>query len=509
MRLADGTLWPMPITLYVTEQQATSRKICDRVALKSEFDTDILAVITIESIYKVDKNLEAEKVFGSPDDILHPAIRYLLVDTKDRTYQIGGSIEGIQLPVHFDFVSLRKTPEELRAQLERQHCLRVVGFQTRNPMHRSHRELTLKAAREAKATILIHPVVGMTKPGDVDHYTRVRCYKEILKTYPNDMAILSLNPLAMRMAGPKEAVWHAIIRKNFGCTHFIVGRDHAGPGNNRDGKPFYDPYGAQQLLTQHAAEIGIGVLCYQELVFVEDLGEYRAIDDIPKGARVLNISGTELRRRLFNGIDIPPWFSFPSVVSILRQSYPPRNKQGFTLFFTGLSGSGKTTVANAVRVALLEEGSRTVTLLDSNQMRRDLSTELGFSKQDRELNIKRLSFVASEITKAGGIAVVVAIAPFAETRDYARKLIAGNGGYVEIYVNTPVEECERRDPNGLYKQARAGEIENFVGVNAEYEAPTHPDITLDCSQIGVVQAVHEITLWLEQNSYIGVGNINV
>jgi len=504
-RLADGTLWPMPITLYVNEEVATTHKIGDRVALKSEFDTDPLAVITIESIYKWDRALESELVYGSADDTNHPTVNYYVNVVPDRVYNIGGSIEGISLPIHFDFVSLRKTPEELRAQLERQHCSRVVGFQTRNPMHRSHRELTLKAAREAKATILIHPVVGLTKPGDVDHYTRVRCYKEILKTYPNDMAILSLNPLAMRMAGPREAVWHAIIRKNYGCTHFIVGRDHAGPGNRRDGQPFYDPYGAQKLLTSQAAEIGIEVLCYQELVFVEDLGEYRAVDDIPKGARVLNISGTELRRRLFNGIDIPAWFSFPSVVSILRQSYPPRNKQGFTVFFTGLSGSGKSTVANAVQVALLEEGSRTVSLLDSGIMRETLSAELGFSKEERDQNVKRLAYVASEITKAGGIAVVVAIAPYQETREWARKRISAHGGFIEVYVNTPVEECERRDFRGLYKKARAGEIANFSGVNDVYEAPVRPDITLDCSQINVVQAVHEITLWLEQNSYIGIG----
>merc|ERR1712137_789435 len=504
MRLKDGTLWPMPITLDVSQDEANARKVGDRVLLRN-VDTEPLAVLTVESIYKPDKALEGEKVFGSADDTNHPAIDYLL-NTAGEIY-IGGSVEGIQLPSHYDFVDLRRTPAELRQKIERQRYRRVVGFQTRNPMHRSHRELTLKAARETKSNILIHPVVGMTKPGDVDHYTRVRCYIEILKTYPGDMAMLSLLPLAMRMAGPREAVWHAIIRKNYGCTHFIVGRDHAGPGKNRDGKDFYGAYEAQELLSKYKDEIGIEVFMSQVLAFVEDLGEYRTPDDIPEGCRVLNISGTELRRRLYKGIDIPAWFSFPQVVSILRQRHPPRNKQGFTILFTGYSGSGKSTVANATRVALLEEGSRTVSLLDSNEMRQELSAELGFTKEDRESNVKRLAYVASEITKAGGIAVVVAIAPFKETREYARNIISQYGGYIEVHISTPLEECEKRDTRGLYAQARAGDISNFTGIDSPYEAPENPELVIDCAITDVKQAVHEIVLYLEQQAFIGVGNL--
>lgn len=500
MRLANGTFWPMPITLDVSKDEGGKHKVGDKVALKDD-ELNILGVLTVGSVFTPDKAREADKVFGSPDDKCHPAIAYLF-DEAGEVY-IGGSIEGIQLPPHYDFQDFRMPPSELRRKFKRQCYSRIVGFQTRNPMHRSHRELTLLAARDAKANILIHPVVGMTKPGDVDHYTRVRCYIEILKSYPNGMASLSLLPLAMRMAGPREAAWHAIIRKNYGCTHFVVGRDHAGPGNNRDGKPFYDPYGAQQLITKHKDEIGISVLMYKMLCFVEELDEYRQIDDVPEGYRVLNISGTELRRRLMKGIDIPAWFSFPEVVKILRKRHPAKGNQGFTVFFTGFSGSGKSTVANAIRIALLQEGSRSVTVLDGEHVRQHLSTELGFSKEDRELNVKRVSFVASEITKAGGVAVISAIAPYTESRDYARKLISSQGGFVEVYCSTPLEVCEARDRKGLYAKARAGTIKDFTGVSDPYEVPANPDIILDTSQCTVQQATHEIILWLEREGYIG------
>jgi len=369
-------------------------------------------------------------------------------------------------------------------------------------MHRSHRELTLLAARQAKANVLIHPVVGMTKPGDVDHYTRVRCYIEMMRHYPNDMAILSLLPLAMRMAGPREACWHAIIRKNYGCTHFIVGRDHAGPGNNKAGQPFYDPYAAQDLLLANKERIGIEVMPFMQVVYVEELGEYRTIDNIPPGMRELNISGTELRRRLYKGIDIPAWFSFPEVVQILRQTYPPRHRQGFTIFFTGFSGAGKSTLANAVRIALLEEGSRTVSLLDSDHVRRHLSTELGFSQEHRELNVKRIGYVASEITKARGVAICAAVAPFRSVRDYVRKLINKHGGFIEVYVSTPLEVCEERDRTGLYAKARSGAIQNMSGVDDPYEAPLNPEIIIDTTQCTVKQAVHEIILHLEQEGFL-------
>jgi len=344
----------------------------------------------------------------------------------------------------------------------------------------------------------------MTKPGDVDHYTRVRCYKEIMKHYPRDFAHLSLLPLAMRMAGPKEAILHAIIRKNYGCTHFIVGRDHAGPGDNKNKKPHYDPYEAQRVLKQHAEEIGIKVLYYPQVVYIENLGEYRREDDVPEGSRVLNISGTELRRRLYKGIDIPDWFSFKEVVTLLRQTYPPPSHQGFTIFFTGLSGSGKSTIANALRIALLEEGSRPVTLLDGDKVRRHLSSELGFSKEHRDLNIRRIAYVASEITKARGCAITAAIAPYIATRKYVRELISKQGGYIEVYVSTPIAVCEQRDRKGLYAKARAGLLKEFTGVDDPYEAPEKAEVTIDTSRYTVKQAVQEIMQYLRGEGFLSL-----
>jgi len=342
----------------------------------------------------------------------------------------------------------------------------------------------------------------MTKPGDVDHYTRVRCYKAIMSSYPPNLAKLSLLPIAMRMAGPVEALWHAIIRKNYGATHFIVGRDHAGPGNTSAGKPFYPDYAAQDLVSEYEKDLGIKILKYHMVVFVEDTQEYMQIEEVPAGARQMNISGTELRRRLFKGIHIPHWFTYPDVATILRQSYPARKDQGVTVWFTGLSGAGKSTFANALRIALLEDGRRPVSLLDGDDLRSNLSSELSFTKEHRDINILRIAYVASVVTKSGGIAIVGAISPYAETRNKAKELISPNGGFIEVYVNTPLSECEARDRHGLYKQAREGKIINFTGVDDPYEPPSNPNITLDGSQITARGAVHEIILYLEQEGYL-------
>jgi sulfate adenylyltransferase len=395
----------------------------------------------------------------------------------------------------------------LRAEFVRLGWRRIVAFQTRNPMHRAHVELTLRAAKQLEANLLIHPSVGMTKPGDVDHYTRVRCYQAVIEGYPKYTAALSLLPLAMRMGGPREAVWHAIIRKNYGCTHFIVGRDHAGPGNDSSGKPFYGPYDAQKMLASHQAELGVDMVPFQMMVYVEDRDEYMPDDEIPEGSRVLNISGTDLRRRLTEGRDIPAWFTYPSVVAELRRSYPPRHRQGFTVFFTGLSGSGKSTIANVLLSKFLEVGGRPVTLLDGDIVRKHLSSELGFSKEHRDINIRRIGFVASEITRNGGIAICAPIAPYHSVRSEVRQMVETEGGFILVHVATPIEVCEERDRKGLYAKARAGIIKEFTGISDPYEEPVDADVVIDTTKLSPDEAAQEIILHLEREGYVGANPV--
>jgi len=409
----------------------------------------------------------------------------------------------VQPPEHYDYRRLRRTPKEVRAEFQKLGWRKIVAFQTRNPMHRAHQELTLRAAKEVQANLLIHPVVGMTKPGDVDHYTRVRCYQALLPHYPRNTAMLSLLPLAMRMGGPREAVWHAIIRKNHGCTHLIVGRDHAGPGSDSKGNPFYGPYDAQELLQQHEKEIGVAMVPFKLMVYLEDDDRYVPIDEVAEGVRSLSISGTELRERLADGRDIPDWFTFPEVVTELRKSHPPRHKQGFTVFFTGLSGSGKSTIANVLLVKMLEMGGRPVTLLDGDLVRKNLSSELGFSREHRDINIRRIGFVASEITKNGGIAICAPIAPYAGVRQENRELIEQGGGYILVHIATPLEVCEQRDRKGLYAKARAGIIKEFTGISDPYEEPTDAELVIDTTDVTPEEAAQEIILYLEKEGFVG------
>jgi len=498
MRTADGTLWPMPITLDVSEAFADKVAPGQDIALRDQ-EGVILAILSISDKWVPNKAVEAEKVFGA-DDLAHPAVNYLH-NQAGKVY-LGGPVIGIQQPVHYDFKARRDTPNELRALFRKLGWRKIVAFQTRNPLHRAHQELTFRAAREAEANLLIHPVVGMTKPGDVDHFTRVRCYEAVLDQYPAQTTALSLLNLAMRMAGPREAVWHGLIRKNHGCTHMIVGRDHAGPGKNSAGKDFYDPYAAQELFAQHAAEIGIEMVDFKHMVYVAEKAQYYPANEVPEGSTVLDISGTELRRRLREGLDIPEWFSFPQVVAELRKTSPARSKQGFTVFFTGLSGSGKSTIANALMVKLMEMGGRPVTLLDGDVVRKHLSSELGFSKEHRDLNIKRIGYVASEITKNGGIAICAPIAPYTATRRAVREMVEAYGAFVETHVATSIEECERRDRKGLYKLAREGKIKEFTGISDPYEAPTHAELVVDTEGTDVDHCAHQVLLKLEQMGLI-------
>ncbi len=500
MRLADGTLWPMPITLDVSEAFAAGVEPGTDIALRDQ-EGVILAILSVTDKWVPNKVREAEQVFGNgANDLAHPAINYLH-NVAGPVY-LGGPITGIQQPVHYDFRGRRDTPNELRAYFRKLGWRKVVAFQTRNPLHRAHQELTFRAAREAEANLLIHPVVGMTKPGDVDHFTRVRCYEAVLDKYPQSTTHLSLLNLAMRMAGPREAVWHGLIRKNHGVTHFIVGRDHAGPGKNSAGQDFYGPYDAQVLFKEHEAEIGVTMVDFKHMVYVQEKAQYFPANEIPEGSTVLDISGTELRRRLREGLEIPEWFSFPEVVTQLRRTSPARDKQGFTVFFTGLSGSGKSTIANALMVKLMEMGGRPVTILDGDVVRKHLSSELGFSKEHRDINIKRIGYVASEITKNGGIAICAPIAPYTATRRAVREMIEQYGAFVEVHVATSVEECERRDRKGLYKLAREGKIKEFTGISDPYEIPENPELRVETEGHDVDNSAHQVILKLESMGLI-------
>ena len=501
MHLTSGVLWPMPITLDVTEEFAKKLQPgSSKIALR-DAEGVMLAVLDVEEVWQPDRKAEAEAVFGSTS-AAHPGADFAM--NKSNPWYVGGKLEGVQAPSHYDFKTLRLTPAELRTEFARLGWRRVVAFQTRNPMHRAHVELTFRAAKTVEANLLIHPSVGMTKPGDVDYFTRVRCYQLLLAKYPPGTVKLSLLPLAMRMGGPREAIWHALIRKNHGVTHFIVGRDHAGPGKDTDGKPFYGPYEAQELFKKHEKEVGVTMVPFSMMVYLENQDCYVPDNEVPTGARVLNISGTELRDRLNEGRDIPAWFTYPEVVRELRRSFPPRHKQGVTIFFTGLSGSGKSTIANILLTKFLEMGGRPVTILDGDLVRKHLSSELGFSKEHRDINIRRIGYVASEITKNGGIAICAPIAPYDATRKHVRGLIDPYGGFVLVHVATPIETCEERDRKGLYAKARAGIVKEFTGISDPYEVPTDAEVVINTAELSAEESAQEIILHLEQQGFIGV-----
>ncbi|ETN45938.1 sulfate adenylyltransferase [Cyphellophora europaea CBS 101466] len=500
LRLADGALFSMPICLDVTGQvvERLKLKAGARVTLRDFRDDRNLAILTIDDVYRPDKKKEAQEVFGGDPE--HPAIVFL--NNTVQEFYVGGKVEAINRLNHYDYVALRYTPAELRLHFEKLGWSKVVAFQTRNPMHRAHRELTVRAARDRQANVLIHPVVGLTKPGDIDHFTRVRVYQALMPRYPNGMAVLGLLGLAMRMGGPREAIWHAIIRKNHGATHFIIGRDHAGPGKNSKGKDFYGPYDAQYAVEKYKSELGIDVVEFQMMTYLPDSDEYRPKDQVPEGVKTLDISGTELRRRLRVGAPIPEWFSYPEVVKVLRESNPPRAKQGFTIFLTGYTNSGKDAIARALQVTLNQQGGRAVSLLLGETVRHELSSELGFTRDDRDTNIARIAFVASELTKAGAAVIAAPIAPFEEARQEAREVVEKYGTFFLVHVNTSLEYAEKTDKRGVYARARRNSIKNFTGVNDPYEKPQKADMTVDCEKQGVREIVHSIVLLLESQGFL-------
>jgi len=472
MRLSNDLFFPMPITLPVEPGEAI--KLDQDIALRDS-NNNLLAVMAIEEIYEWSFEEVAEKVYGTLD-LRHPLVAEMHRWGK---LNISGQLKGLGLPPHYDFQELRLTPAQTRARLLEYGYPNVVAFQTRNPLHRVHEEITKRAAQDVDGVLLLHPVVGMTKPGDVDHYTRVRTYKALASQYyDEDRILLSLLPLAMRLAGPREALWHAIIRRNYGANYLIVGRDHAGPGVDSEGKPFYGPYDAQELVAQYEDEIGVKMVPFQMLVYLPEEDRYEEINKIPDGVETSSISGTEVREDYLNkGRILPDWFTRPEVAQILAESYPPRHKQGVCVWFTGLSGAGKSTIASVLTVILQEYG-RQVTVLDGDVVRTHLSKGLGFSKEGRDTNIRRIGYVASEIVRHGGLAVCAAVSPYRATRNDVRNMV-GKGHYVEIFVDTPLDVCEQRDVKGLYAKARSGEIKGFTGIDDPYEEPHHAEIRLD------------------------------
>ena len=498
MRLQNDLLWPIPICLDISETQARNLEAGQSVALRDS-EGFLVAVMHIEDIWPMEREKEASHVYGTIDRN-HPGVRYLF--EKEGAYYLGGKIEVLSLPIHSDFKQLRLTPEEVRATFKRLGWKRVVGFQTRNPIHRPQYEMTILAMRQAKANLLLLPIAGLTKPGDFDHYTRVRCHRAVAHRYPPDSLILNLLPLAMRMAGPKEALLHAILAKNHGCTHFIVGRDHASPGLDCNGKPFYRENAACKLTEQFSQEIGVEIMAFEEMVYLPFEDEYRPLDQVPEGVQTISLTGSDIRQRFRTGRRIPEWATFPEVTEQLLKAYPRPRKQGFTVFLTGLSGAGKSTIAKVLFSRFLEMGDRPVTLLDGDIVRQNLSRELGFSKEHRDINVRRIGFVASEITKNRGIAICAPIAPYAATRAEIRSTIEAYGGFIEVHVSTPIEECEKRDRKGMYAKARAGLIKGFTGVDDPYEIPESPEVRIDTTDFTPDEAAQEVLLYLGQKGYV-------
>ncbi len=513
MRLADGHIFPIPITLPVHSDAGIH--LDQQIALR-DAKNDLLAIMTVEEIYAWDRHEVAQKVFGATD------LRHPLVAEMHRwdTLNIAGPLQVLQLPRHHDFKDLRLTPAETREQLQQlapihnsqftidNSQLNVVAFQTRNPLHRVHEELTKRATQEVDGVLLLHPVVGLTKPGDVDHYTRVRTYKALASRYYDpDRILLALLPLAMRLAGPREALWHALIRRNYGANHLIVGRDHASPGVDSKGQPFYGPYDAQELVERFSDELGAGVVPFRELVYLPEQERYEEVSEVPAHTRTASISGTQVREEyLGNGKRLPNWFTRPEVAEILSEAYPPRHRQGVCIWFTGLSGAGKSTTAEVLAV-LLQEHGRQVTVLDGDVVRTHLSQGLGFSKADRDTNIRRIGFVASEIVRHGGVVICATVSPYRATRNDVRNMV-GKEQYVEVFVDTPLEVCEQRDTKGLYARARRGEIKDFTGIDDPYEPPRHPEIRLDTVAHTPEENAHSIVNFLVQRGFVRGGVVN-
>ena len=498
MRLTNGVFWPLPVTLDVDPITADVLEVGAPAALR-DAEGVMLAALVVDELFEPDREAEAAALFGAADQDRNGVARYL---HRSMPFAVAGRVEGLQMPVHYDFRELRLTPMELRRKFVRLGWRKVIAFQTHQTMHRAQLAATQRAAQEVGANLLIHPVVGLNQPGDVDHYTRVRCYQEMLTHYPAFLARLNLLPMAVRGGGAREALLHAIVHKNHGCTHLMVEHDGTGSVLETVGEPGYSDAEAVAATAAHGAELGVEMLPSTAMVWVENRKRFAPAPEVRADDRVLRMTADEVRKRLADGREIPDWFSVPGVIRELRRRHPGRHAVGFTVFLTGLSGSGKSTIANGLRVKLLENGGRGVTLLDGDLVRKNLSSELGFTKEHRDLNIRRIGFVAAEITRGGGVAICAPIAPYDAVRHEVRQMVEPCGGFILVHVATPLEVCEQRDRKGMYAKARAGIIKEFTGVSDPYEVPEDADVRIDTSNVTPDEAVREVLLYLEREGYI-------
>ncbi|MBU1195783.1 MAG: bifunctional sulfate adenylyltransferase/adenylylsulfate kinase [Proteobacteria bacterium] len=498
MRLESGQLWPIPICLDVPERLAATLELGQSVTLRDP-EGFLLGILNIEDIWPVDKEKEALAVYNTLD-LKHPGVDYLF--NRSGKFYIGGEIQALNLPIHPDFKQIRKTPTEVKDTFAKLGWKKIVGFQTRQPIHRPQFEMTIQAMQQAKANLLLLPITGVPRPGDFDHFTRMRCYQKVATHYPPDSHILNLLPLAMRMAGPREAVLHMIIGKNYGCTHFVIGHNHASPGNDTANTPFYKYDDALQVSSSAAQELEMETITFEEMVYLPFEDEYKIASQVPENMDTISFSGTDIQKRIRSGKKVPDWASFPEVIQELQKSYPPPSKQGFTIFCTGLSGAGKSTIAKLLYSKFLEIGTRPVTLLDGDIVRRNLSSELNFSKEHRDINVQRIGFVASEITKNRGIAICAPIAPYEKTRARIRESIEAYGGFFEVHVSTPISECEKRDRKGMYAKARAGLLKGFTGVDDPYEDPANPELKINTTDLTPDEAAQQVLLFISRKGYI-------
>ena len=493
MTLSTGELWPMPINFQVPSKDVPNLRNQKTITLRDQNLTPV-ARLHIEDIYEPNLHEECEKVFGTTDTN-HPYVKILL--SNPDVYYVGGRVEQITPIPHYDFQDLRNTPAQIKDFKQKNNWSHMLGFQTRNPMHNCHYELSRYALRKAEENIartttppatspttsptlglLLQPIVGVTQDCDINYHTRVKCYRHILARYPDPSKVkLSLLPLSMRMGGPREALWHSLIRQNYGCEYFVVGRDHAGPSSKtKEGNSFYGPYDAHDLLAKVESQLTIKVIKSVLIVHVNETNTYHPIDEVPQNHTTSNLSGTELRRRLRNNEPIPSWFTMPEIANELKLS---EARKGVCYYLVGLSGAGKSTIANALRERLLEtQQASNITILDGDVIRTNLSKGLGFSREDRSTNVRRIGYVASTIVKHGGICICSNIAPYEDDRQYNRDIISQHGRYVEVYVNTSLEVCEERDVKGLYKKVRAGIIPTFTGISDPFETPENPTVTV-------------------------------